>query len=148
MGKAQRFTQERRELWFRLVESGETQEAANREVGVSPTTVARWRAKGRQELEGDAFEFAKRLDAVSRRKPKRAAKDVVADVAAGRVQGTDEELEQLLIKIAFEENSVPAVKYLREMRRERNEEQAEAKKPLAEPDFFDELAERRSAQGA
>ena len=147
MAEAQRFTDARRELWLRLVEGGKTQTEANRELGVSTTTVARWRAKGRAESEGPAFEFARRLDAVARRKPRRSVKDVVSDVKAGRLLGTDDDIERLLVEIAIRNDSVPALKLLREIRRERNQEQAEAK-PVKEPDFFDELAERRSAQGA
>ena len=147
MGQALRFNDARRELWLKLVEAGSTQADANREIGVSQTTVAQWRARGRKESEGPAFEFARRLDAVAPRKPKRAAKDVVSDVAAGRLLGTDDEIEALLERIAVEDHSVPALKLLREIRRERNQEQAETEVE-GPADIFDELAPKRAARAA
>lgn len=60
---AERFTSERRERVLTLLEVGRNVEEAAAAVGVNPSTVHRWAARGRAKPAGDAGEFARRFDA-------------------------------------------------------------------------------------
>jgi hypothetical protein len=131
----QRFTDDRREKWLQLVESGATQEDANTKVGVSPVTIARWGKKGRLASEGPAFEFAQRLDALPARKPRPAPKSLVAEQRRGRLSLDD--LVGLLEDAAIQGN-VQAMKYLIERPWEKD---ADDEKPGTS--IFDELAALR-----
>ena len=128
----QRFTADRREKWLQVVESGATQEDANRKLGVSPVTIARWGKKGRLESDGPAFEFAQRLDALPARKRRPAPKSLVADQRRGRLSLDD--LVGLLEDAAIQGN-VQAMKYLIERPWEKDADEDE--KPGTS--IFDEL---------
>jgi transposase len=60
-----KFTPERRERFLAKLEDGRNVEQAAADVGINPSTVARWAAKGRPPAATpEAQEFAQRFDAI------------------------------------------------------------------------------------
>ena len=114
-----RFTPERRERLLTLLETGRSVEEAAADVGINPSTVARWAARGRAGDE-EAVEFAERFDAIRQGDGERLSEDDVVRL-----------LEQ-----AAKKGSVTAMKVLLERFK------AEPATP-ATHDLLDELEQRR-----
>lgn len=118
MGSA--FTPERRGRLLALLETGRTVEEASATVGVNPSTVARWAAKGRANPESDAGEFAKALAAARDRSGGRLSRDDVVR----------------LLEVAAANGSVTAQ---RELLRRMDAADAGEPKPARPSDPFDEF---------
>ena len=121
-----KFTSERRERLLTLLETGRTVEDAAASVGVSPTTVQRWAARGREAVSPDEAEFAERFDAVRQGDGERLSEDDVVRL-----------LEQ-----AAKKGSVTAMKVLLDRFK------SEAVPTNVDTDEFDELKARRRSRVA
>jgi transposase len=119
-----KFTAERRERFLTLLETGRNVEQAAADVGVNPSTVNRWAARGRAGATDDARAFAVRLDAIRGGAGERLTEDDVVRA-----------LEQ-----AIRRGSVTAMRTW--LDRYGKQEPAQA-----ERDEFDELKARRAARG-
>lgn len=138
MSKAIRFTKERREQWLTLLRQGESQEDANRTVGVSTATISRWLKAGKLATAGQEFEFVQAYEQIPRPRARSKPSELVSQERAGGL--STEQLVSLLEGAAVDGN-VQAMKYLLERPWERKDEQEEAKP--AENNVFDQLAALR-----
>jgi transposase len=116
-----RFTAERRERFLTLLETGRNVEQAAADVGVNPSTVARWAARGRADATAEAREFAERFDAIR----------------GGDGERLSEQDVIRALELAIRKGSVTAMKTWLDRYGEREESAPST------PDEFDELRERR-----
>jgi transposase len=114
-------TAERRERFLTLLETGRNVEQAAADVGVNPSTVARWAARGRAGADAAAEGFAERFDAIRCGDGGRLTEDDVVRA-----------LEQ-----AIRKGSVTAIRIWLDRF-------GEGAEPPAVPDEFDELKARRA----
>jgi len=119
-----KFTPERRERFLTLLETGRNVEQAAADVGINPSTVARWAAKGRAGSSPEAQGFAERFDAIR---------------AGDGERLTEPDVVRALEK-AIRQGSVTAMRIWFD----RFGKQGQAP---AGPDEFDELKARRAARG-
>jgi hypothetical protein len=136
-GKAIRFTPERRRTWLELVESGQSQKSANMAVHVSDRTIAEWLRVGREQSEGEKFEFAQAYDAIKPARRKRAPAELVKQERGG---GLDVPTLVALLEAEALNGSVQAMKYLLERPWERKD--VEEAKPQGKS-ILDELSALR-----
>lgn len=110
-----------------LLETGRSVEEAAAGVGVNPSTVARWAARGRAGADSESVAFAERYDAIRQ--------------GAG-VQRLSEDDVVRAVELAVRNGSVTAMKILLDRFKAEGDVSVRTDNPLAE---LDELAERRRA---
>ena len=138
MGKAIRFTQDRREQWLSLLRDGKTQREANERLGVSKATISHWMKTGKVKTEGPHFEFVQAYEQIPRPRRRSQPSELVSQERAGGLS-----VNQLvgLLEGAAVDGNVQAMKYLLDRPWERKDEPEEAK-PVEET-VFDQLAALR-----
>ena len=118
-----RFTAERRERLLTLLETGRNLEEAAADVGVNPSTVARWAAQGRAGVDDAHVVFSERYDAIRQ----------------GDGEPLSEEDVVRLLEQAARKGSVTAMRTLLDRFKGHQP-------PARVGDEFDELKERRRAR--
>ena len=139
--RGKRFTKERQDKWFLMLEAGSTRAEANELVGVSKNTIQVWVNRGKKESAGPYFEFHKRLSEIPKRTRRKApATELVSAVRNGELDASDEALERLLVWIAYNEKSVSAVKLIFDRRRQ-VDDQSTSQEASGKQSVFDRLDE-------